>query len=184
MKSSFQSQNFKLQPTIFSIPSYSTKTPIQSQPIDTVSYRQPHKEKTEIFLNNKNLIINAGLPNKVKTAEIKTQYEDDNFNKSETVSEFLTKSKIFTATNNNSIFYDTTLVKNNNSNEESEQARMQRRSSRVGDDQHEKELNSIFKRIYDRHRYSIGSGEASGLGGQNKPVGIRRFSNTNNLSSF
>ena len=54
--------------------------------------------------------------------------------------------------------------------------KMQRRSSRSGEVQNEKELNSIFKRIYNRHRFSLVNDDQS--------PGIRHFANTQNLTNF
>ncbi len=169
LKSSFQTQNLKAEDT----------SATRQIPIETVSsYRQAPKEQTERFLSNRHLTVHPGL-SQVRTAEIRSQNEETN--RAESVAEFLTKSKVFTAASgDNSILYDASLGAADKGREESEQARTQRRSSRIGEEQNEKELNSIFRRIYNRHRFSIGSGE----NGQMKPVGIRRFSNTNNLSSF
>ena len=102
----------------------------------------------------------------------------------ESVGEFLTKSKVFSGQMSRAeVFYDTKedlILANGFCNND----RIgQRRSSKIGEEQNEKELNSIFRRIYNRHRYSLGGADS----GQMKIVsssGIKRFSNTNNLSSF
>lgn len=148
---------------------------VRNIPVEHASNNKPKpltaKQQTiDEFLNNKNLIINSGAKTpQIKTAEIKTQ---DYSNKAESVAEFLTKSKVFNQ-QTKQVLYDI------NDQINQTDLRVQRRSSRIGEEQNEKELNSIFKRIYNRHRYSL-----SGMESAKKNVSIRRFSNSNNLSSF
>ena len=85
----------------------------------------------------------------------------------ESVSEYLNKSKVFNQSGK---------VLDELHNQQRSSSKVHRRSSRIGDENNDKELNSIFKRIYNRHRYSLTN--------ENQKPGIRRVSNTSNLSSF
>lgn len=85
----------------------------------------------------------------------------------ESVSEYLNKSKVFNQSGK---------VLDELYNQQRSSSKVHRRSSRIGDENNEKELNTIFKRIYNRHRFSLTN--------ENQKPGIRRVSNTSNLTTF
>lgn len=93
---------------------------------------------------------------------------------------YLSKSKVFNQSN-----YETDYIIGQPDCQRERNTFYRRRSSKIGEEQNERELNSIFKRIYNRHRFSlVGSEDTQQSKSRSKSPGIRRASNNTNLSNF
>ncbi len=145
-------------------------------PIEIVNLPEPARvvlKKIETIYNHQN----SGDYNLITVTDRELSDEEikqvaKEISEAEKAANCLSKSKVFNEAN-----YETDYLMGSSA------AERRRRSSRIGEEQNERELNSIFKRIYNRHRFSLASNEATNESkSRSKSPGIRRFMNSNNLS--
>lgn len=145
-------------------------------PIEIVNQPEPTRvvlkkiETAQNHMNSGNFNLVTMTDKELSGDELK-QVEQE-IAEAERSANYLSKSKVFNQSN-----YETDyLIGQPEYQRAQKNVYHQRRSSKIGEEQNERELNSIFRRIYNRHRFSlVGSEETQQESkSRSKSPGIRR----------
>lgn len=155
-------------------------------PIEIVNQPEPTRvflkkiETAQNHMNSGNFNLVTVTDKELSGDELK-QVEQE-IAEAERSANYLSKSKVFNQSN-----YETDYLIGQPEYQRAQRSVYhQRRSSKIGEAQNERELNSIFRRIYNRHRFSLVGNEETQQQSKSrsKSPGIRRTSNNTNLSNF